>query len=55
MYVCICAAVTDSQARDGLSKMSLREFKDKTGACKQCCKCHESLKEIKDSISIPNG
>jgi len=50
MIVCICANQTDTQVRDALKIMTLDEYKEKTGACKNCCKCKDLLTLIEKEV-----
>jgi bacterioferritin-associated ferredoxin len=45
MIVCLCAAVKTSDVLNANTD-SLRQFKKDTGACRQCCKCHDHLAEL---------
>jgi bacterioferritin-associated ferredoxin len=45
MIVCICASVTTSQVLNA-SHSTLEDFKENTGACMQCCACHDMLNEL---------
>lgn len=51
MIICICANINEASVRKGLEQMSLDEFKDATGACKNCCKCCDELKRIEYEVS----
>ena len=46
MIVCICKGITDSTIREMLTYTDLQGIKDMTGACTQCQKCCDALKEI---------
>ena len=48
MIVCICKSITDSTIREMLEYTDLQGIKDITGACTQCKKCFQALKEIAD-------
>lgn len=46
MIVCLCSGVTDSTIREMLVYTDLESIKEITGACQNCHKCCDMLKEI---------
>lgn len=47
MYVCICVPTTDRQVEKSIAEgcRTLREIRQKTGACSDCGRCASALRQ----------
>lgn len=47
MYICVCAAVTDSQVhKQVINGASMKDLRKTLCVAGQCCKCVEELRQI---------
>ena len=52
MYVCICRAITDKQLRNAVKEgaETTESLCNKLGCIKQCGKCEQQVREIRDEV-----